>query len=77
MRMTNNETIAVLDNETKCVNRRARGECNGGTDCQTCELVLPDYMILSAYNKAIKLLDVDNIKDTISKIKKEREENGT
>ncbi len=74
--MTNNEAIAVLENEAKCVIKRTNGECNGGIDCQTCELVLPDYMILSAYNKAVKMLDVDNIKDKISKVKKEREQNG-
>ncbi len=49
--------IDVLKNEIKCVNRRAGGECNGGTDCRNCDLVLPDFMVLDALRMAIEAVE--------------------
>lgn len=54
--MNEERAIEVLENESRCVSRRARGDCNGGEDCQTCDLVLPDTEIQEALAKAVKHL---------------------
>ena len=37
--------IEVLENESRCVERRASNKCNGGSDCKNCDLVLTDTEI--------------------------------
>ncbi|MCM1275505.1 MAG: hypothetical protein NC299_09075 [Lachnospiraceae bacterium] len=70
--MTNKEAIAVLENEIKCVTRRANGECSGGDDCATCDLVLSDSVIRSAFRKAIKELEVPALKEKAAKLRAEK-----
>ena len=55
--MKSKRVVEILENEIRCINRRAQGECNGGNDCQTCDLVLPDVEIISALNTAIKSIE--------------------
>lgn len=49
-RMTDNE---IFETEIKCINRRANGKCNGGTDCCKCDLLMNEKDIISAYERAI------------------------
>lgn len=49
-RMTDNE---IFGTEIKCINRRANGKCNGGTDCCKCDLLMNEKDIISAYERAI------------------------
>ena len=54
--MTREETIAILENEKKCVNRANKNDyCN--RDCYNCELVKTDTEILNALDMAIKALE--------------------
>ena len=48
--MTDNE---IFETEIKCINRRANGKCNGGTDCCKCDLLMNEKDIISAYERAI------------------------
>lgn len=48
--MTDNE---IFETEIKCINRRANGKCNGGTDCCKCDLLMDEKDIISAYERAI------------------------
>ena len=48
--MTDNE---IIETEIKCINRRANGKCNGGTDCCKCDLLMNEKDIISAYERAI------------------------
>lgn len=48
--MTDNE---IFETEIKCINRRASGKCNGGTDCCKCDLLMNEKDIISAYERAI------------------------
>ena len=48
--MTDNE---IFETEIKCINRRANGKCNGGTDCCKCDLLMSEKDIISAYERAI------------------------
>ena len=52
--MKSERVVEILRNEIRCINRRAKHECNGWDDCQTCDLVLPDLEIKSALKNAIK-----------------------
>lgn len=54
--MTNDEAIAIIENEKKCVNRANKNDyCN--RDCYNCELVKTDAEILTALEMAIKILE--------------------
>ena len=55
--MTDNEIIA---NEILCIRRRASGRCNGGTDCNTCDLLMNETEIIKAYQRAMKQNDLIN-----------------
>ena len=50
--MTNTKAISILENEIKCVERANRCDRN----CANCDLVLEDFEILDAYEKAIHSL---------------------
>lgn len=74
--MSNELAIEVLETEKKCVKRNITGCCR---DCAVCDLVLPDDVILSAYDWAIRLLsegsfsndknnEQDNVEDKILNI---------
>ena len=59
--MTDLKAIEIIENEILCLNRRAANKCNGGEDCATCVLVLPDTAIRQAYALAIeRLKSADN-----------------
>ena len=55
--MTDNEIFA---NEILCIRRRSSGSCNGGTDCNSCDLIMEDSDIISAYERAMKNNDLIN-----------------
>ena len=55
--MTDNE---IFETEIKCINRRASGKCNGGTDCCKCDLLMDEKDIISAYERAIANHDLIN-----------------
>lgn len=55
--MTDNEIFA---NEILCIRRRSSGSCNGGTDCNSCDLIMEDSDIISAYERAMKSNDLIN-----------------
>ena len=55
--MTDNEIFA---NEILCIRRRASGRCNGGTDCNTCDLLMNEVEIIEAYQRAMKQNDEIN-----------------
>lgn len=56
-KMTDNE---IFETEIKCINRRANGKCNGGTDCCKCDLLMNEKDIISAYERAIANNDLIN-----------------
>ena len=69
--MTDNEIIA---NEILCIRRRASGRCNGGTDCNTCDLLMNETEIINAYQRAMKQNDLINRqKAEIERLQKEIE----
>ena len=69
--MTDNEIIA---NEILCIRRRASGRCNGGTDCNTCDLLMNEKDIISAYERAIANNDLINRQQAeIEKLKAEED----
>lgn len=53
--MTDNEIFA---NEILCIRRRACGRCNGGTDCESCDLLMNETEIIEAYQRAMKQNDL-------------------
>ncbi len=55
--MTDKEIFA---NEILCIRRRASGRCNGGTDCDTCDLLMSEVEIIEAYQRAMKNIDLIN-----------------
>ena len=57
--MSNELAIEVLETEKKCVKRNIAGCCR---ECAECDLVLPDDVIVSAYDWAIRLMS-DDISD--------------
>ena len=59
--MTDNE---IFETEIKCINRRANGKCNGGTDCCKCDLLMNEKDIISAYERAIANSDLINRQKT-------------
>ena len=64
--MTNEEAIAIIENEKKCVNRANKNDyCN--RDCYNCELVKTDTEILTALDMAIKALEQESCEDAISR----------
>lgn len=64
--MTNEEAIAIIENEKKCVNRANKNDyCN--RDCYNCELVKTDTEILTALDLAIKALEQQPCDDAISR----------
>ena len=55
--MTREEAIAIIENEKECVNRANKNDyCN--RDCYNCELVKTDTEILTAFDMAIKALQL-------------------
>lgn len=52
--------IEIMENEKLCIERNINTNCN--RDCKNCDLVLPDDVILSAYDKAIIAIQRDNPK---------------
>lgn len=48
------DTIRVLSNERACVMRNTAGACD--RNCAACDLVLPDELVISAYQTAINIL---------------------
>lgn len=50
----------IFETEIKCINRRANGKCNGGTDCCKCDLLMDEKDIISAYERAIANSDLIN-----------------
>ena len=69
--MTDNE---IFETEIKCINRRANGKCNGGTDCCKCDLLMDEKDIISAYERAIANNDlISRQKTEIDELKHERE----
>ena len=53
--MTDNE---ILANEILCIRRRSSGSCNGGTDCNTCDLLMNESEIIAVYERAMKQNDL-------------------
>lgn len=69
--MTDNE---IFETEIKCINRRANGKCNGGTDCCKCDLLMNEKDIISAYERAIANNDFINQQQAeIERLKAEEE----
>ena len=69
--MTDNE---IFETEIKCINRRANGKCNGGTDCCKCDLLMNEKDIISAYERAIANNDLINRQQAeIDRLKAEEE----
>lgn len=52
--MSIKETIKVLSNELACVMRQTGPSCD--RNCAACDLVLPDEIVISAYQTAINIL---------------------
>lgn len=50
----------IFENEIKCIQRRSIGQCNGGTDCCKCDLLMNEKDIISAYERAIANNDLIN-----------------
>ena len=50
--MTNTEIIKILNNELECIKRA--NYCN--RKCETCDLVLEDTKLITAYEKAIHII---------------------
>lgn len=50
----------IFENEIKCVKRRSNGQCNGGVDCCTCDLLMNEQDIISAYERAIDNINLIN-----------------
>ena len=70
-RMTDNE---IFGTEIKCINRRANGKCNGGTDCCKCDLLMNEKDIISAYERAIANSNLINrLQAELEKLKAEEE----
>lgn len=71
IRMIDNE---IFETEIKCINRRANGKCNGGTDCCKCDLLMNEKDIISAYERAIANSNLINrLQAKIDELKHERE----
>lgn len=43
----------IFENELKCIQRRNAGECNGGTDCAKCDLVMDCNELKSCYHRTL------------------------
>lgn len=50
--------VEIFANEILCIRRRASGICNGGTDCNTCDLLMNEVEIIEAYQRAMKHNDL-------------------
>ena len=48
------KTIKVVENEKLCVLRNMHKTCN--RDCAKCDLVLPDSVVIGAYNTVLSIL---------------------
>ena len=46
--------LLVMEIERECVHRNSEGRCD--RNCNDCDLVLPDDIVLNAYDKVIKML---------------------
>lgn len=67
----------IFETEIKCINRRANGKCNGGTDCCKCDLLMNEKDIISAYERAIANSNLINRKQVeIEGLQKANEELG-
>ena len=60
--MNNILAIEVLETEKKCVKHNIDGCCR---ECAECDLVLPDDVILSAYDWAIRLMSQELLEDAL------------
>ena len=69
--MTNDEIIKVLINELKCIKRQCGNLCDNKRDCEHCDLVLKDEVIINAYENAIDL--INRQKAEIERLKQESE----
>lgn len=50
----------IFENEIKCIIRRNKCVCNGGSDCIKCDLLMDSEEIVKCYNRAIKNSDLIN-----------------
>lgn len=50
----------IFETEIKCIKRRSSGQCNGGTDCGNCDLLMNEKDIIFAYERAIKANEIIN-----------------
>lgn len=50
----------IFENEIKCITRRNKCVCNGGSDCVKCDLLMDSEEIVKCYNRAIKNIDLIN-----------------
>lgn len=66
----------IFENGIKCVIRRSKGVCNGGSNCIKCDLLMDSEEIVKCYDRAIKNIELTNhqkakieeLKDIIAKV---------
>ena len=63
--MTNEEAIAIIENELKCINRNDGQNCN--RQCENCDLVLDVESIRLGFSMAIYALSKEPSSDLISR----------
>ena len=63
--MTNEETIKVLLDEWKCIDRNDGINCD--RKCEKCDLVMDSAILKEAYNMAIKALEQEPCDDVVSR----------
>lgn len=62
----------IFENELECIQRRNDGECNGGTDCAKCDLVMDCEEIKSCYLRSISnILKLEYQQQKIAELKAE------
>ena len=61
--LSRKELLKVMQNELACVHRQFGEMCDNGRDCSTCELCLPEEMIVNAYRQIISKLETDHTAD--------------
>ena len=50
-----NVLVKIMENELKCVLRAREHNCNQGK-CACCDLVMPDNLLVNAYENVIEIL---------------------
>lgn len=63
--LSRKELLKVMQNELACVHRQFGEMCDNGRDCSTCELCLPEEMIVSAYRQIISKLETEPTADVV------------